>query len=63
MFNFNEALAEYLELYGELVRYGEQEPRSVQHELENIANWIRKQDVEGLSDALIDLREQVQEIY
>jgi len=51
-------IAEYLELYGQMVRYNghEIEFRGIQYTLNNIAQMIRAEDVVGLSLELEDLK-------
>lgn len=63
MENFNDLLVQYLRLYGELVRYGEQEARSVQYTLEQLAKIIESQDSEALNEELLDLKETIDTLY
>lgn len=58
MRNFNETLAEYLELYGEYVRgSGEAEHRDIQRKLSWLAAIVRDEDLDLLIAELEDLQE------
>lgn len=62
MFNFDEALAELLQLYGDIVRNsGEIEHRDVQRWLYHISGIVRDQDVDALQNELEDMREWAKE--
>lgn len=64
MFNFNEALAEYLRLFGDYVRaYGhELEYRGIQYYLHNLASIVAKEDIKALEVELADLKEELAQI-
>jgi prephenate dehydrogenase len=57
--NFNQLLADYLELYAEIVRENghDIEYRGIQKELQALAEMVRTENIEQLIDAYAELKE------
>ena len=64
MRNFNDMLAEYLELYGRMVRVNGQEIefRGIQYNLNQLASIVRAEDIASLSLELEDLKNWYDEV-
>ena len=64
MFNFEDALAEYLSLYADVIRVRgyDIEYRGIQRQLQEIARIVKVHDVDALQLELEDLREWAKEI-
>lgn len=64
MFNFEDALAEWLSIYADIVRANgaEIEYRGIQYELKNLARIVAERDAKALADALGDLKNWAEEL-
>lgn len=64
MVNFNQLLADYLLLYGEMVRQNGQdiEFRGIQYSLNSLAQIVRDNDIDALIEAYEDLVEWADEV-
>lgn len=64
MLNFNQLLADYLRLYGEVVRANGQEIeyRGIQYQLYQLSEIVQKEDIDSLLSEYDDLRNWAEEL-